>query len=92
MILLAGETTSVEAPPALAITVISVLGLLLAGVLVESMRSRHQTIQVINEMRESMTGVLYEMRDSMTEIDKRLIAVETTIQYFHPPPYREQEK
>lgn len=84
---------------AVLIAVISSVGLIMSGVLVELVRARKRQDTVVHEMKPNHGGSLrdavnqlatdhakgqQELRDQLSNVDKRLIKVETYAELFVP--------
>lgn len=63
------------------------IALLLIGILAELMRSRRQSntrLDATIASQEKLNETLHDLNRTINDMDKRLVAVETTVSYLHP--------
>ena len=66
----------------------------LLGILLELVRSRKQSntrLDVTIENQVKLNSSLDKLNTTLTDIDKRLVAVETTVSFFHPTPVERRD-
>lgn len=58
---------------------VGLVGIIIGGILTQVVRS-------MSKLYDKIENVSFQLNAILNDIDKRLIAVETTVQFYHPAP------